>query len=198
MVNLIKGLWRDPWQPGFMLALAVINLAGSVYGYFWYKNQLAATPVYFWPVVPDSPLSTTLFALAMVAALLGWRFAVLRLVAFTTCIKYGFWAVVLNSHNWIFYGGFDALGLMLWLSHLGMTVQGLWFLRKTPVPVHAMLIAVLWMVINDAMDYILNLHPYLFVQDQWTFAVVAAVLLTVVLSAYLVNRAKRHRIWGIL
>lgn len=198
MISFMKRLWRNPWQPSFMAALAVINILGSIYGYYWYSNQLLNTPLYFWPVVPDSPLATTFFGFAMVAALMGWRFAPLQAVAFTTCIKYGFWAVALNTHNWIFYGAFDAIGLMLWLSHLGMVVQGVWFLRKTRMPLYASMIAVLWMVFNDAMDYVLNLHPYLYVSGQWMFAAVVAVLLTTVISAYIIVKAKRYRTTGLL
>ncbi|MDK2820448.1 MAG: hypothetical protein PWP31_413 [Clostridia bacterium] len=46
-----------------------INIIGTIYGYYWYKEQLINTPLIWCFFTPDSPLSTTLFALALIFTL---------------------------------------------------------------------------------------------------------------------------------
>lgn len=193
MFRLIKSLWHNPWQPQFMAGLVIINILGSIYGYYWYRNQLQETPVYFWPLVPDSPLSTTLFALALLCALLGWRFSTLQAVAVTACIKYGIWAVALITHYWAHGGEVRFTEIMLLLSHLGMAAQAVWFLRRMTVLLKGALAAAAWMMLNDAVDYLLNLHPYFFAENQFGFAAAGAVLLTIVLSADMLMRVQKRQ-----
>lgn len=38
--------------------LLLVNAAGTVYGYYWYRYQLAETPPLFLPFVPDSPTAS--------------------------------------------------------------------------------------------------------------------------------------------
>ncbi|MTI80504.1 MAG: DUF1405 domain-containing protein [Firmicutes bacterium] len=198
MLDIIKKLWQNPWHPGFVLVLIIINFFGSLYGYYWYQQQLLSTPIYYWPVVPDSPLSTTLFALALLSVLLGWRFPILMAVALTTCIKYGLWAVALISHYWIMHGDIQWMIVMLWVSHLGMVAQAVWYWRSMFIPTGAALVAGGWMFFNDAMDYILGLHPYLYASDQLSFAAVSAVLFSVALSVIIINRRQTYRVESLL
>lgn len=195
MFRWIRSLWNQPWQPGFMAVLVIINLLGSIYGYYWYRNQLPETPLYFWPLVPDSPLSTTLFALALAFALLGWRLYGLQTVAQTVCIKYGIWAVALISHYWILGGEVRWTEVMLWLSHVGMAAQGMWFLRKQTVTLKAAVLAIAWITLNDVADYLLNLHPYFFATNQFNFAAIIAVVLTLTLTLTLLNKARSRRVF---
>lgn len=193
---MLKELWHQPWRaPGWMLVLAIINFIGSAYGYYWYREQLAENPFYLWPVIADSPMATTLFALALLLALWGWRLPVLQAVAVTTCIKYGIWAVVLISHYWYHYQQINLLESMLLLSHIGMVLQGMLFMRKLYVPLGALMLGGLWLFFNDAMDYLLNLHPYLFAAEQWTFAAISAVVLSVGLTLALIIRNRQYNIW---
>lgn len=196
MLGLIKRLWADPWQqPVFMSLLIVINLLGSLYGYYWYHQQLAAAELYFWPVIPDSPLSTTLFFMALLLALLGWRLPVLQTLATAMCIKYGIWAVALISHYWINHGQIELTEMMLWASHLGMVIQGIWFLNKLYISTRAVLVLAVWLLFNDAMDYLLNLHPYLFAADQLIFAGVLAVTLSILLSVGVYLKSGNYRVY---
>lgn len=134
-IRLWRDFLRDPWQRRFALPLVIINLLGSVYGYYWYREQLAGTPFYAWPFVPDSPLSTTLFALALGASLAGVERVFLTIIACTASIKYGLWALAVISHFWWLGGAVTFVESMLWLSHLGMVVQGCIYLRTiTPPP----------------------------------------------------------------
>lgn len=188
ILNLWRDFWRNPWQTRYLLPLIAINFAGSVYGYFWYSPQLAELPFYTWPVVFDSPFSTTLFALALLAGLSrrqsGWFLA----LAFVCCLKYGFWAVVLINHYWFTGGAVTFLDAMLWLSHWGMVLEGWAYLRTMVLERPAVIVPAAWLAANDFFDYGFGLHPYLFAAGQQPVARAAAVGLTLVILLILIEK----------
>lgn len=193
LAELVAELRYRPWRSSLLWPIILINMAGSVYGFYWYRAQLAETPRYLWPVVPDSPLSTTLFALGLLLALAGRRPGLLVAVACATTIKYGLWAVGVITHYWALGGQVALTEVMLWLSHLGMALEGYVFLRKTPLPARAVTGALLWMVFNDYMDYFRGLHPYLFAPGQEVFAFWLAAGLTLLAFISLVRaRVSNH------
>jgi uncharacterized membrane protein YpjA len=178
-------LWEAPYQNWFLITLAVVNLLGSIYGYYWYREQLASTPLIWWPFTPDSPLATTLFGLALLLALYRRESGLLRVVAAAAVIKYGLWAVVIISDYWLSGAPVTLVEAGLWLSHLGMMVEGFLFLRHWPVAPWQLALVVLWLGINDFVDYSLGMHPYLFSPGQESLALVTAAGLSLALSIYL-------------
>ncbi|BAF60906.1 MAG: DUF1405 domain-containing protein [Pelotomaculum sp.] len=194
LVRLWRDFWRNPWQARFMVPLVAINAAGSVYGYCWYRQQLAETPLYFWPFVPDSPLSTSLFALALAFRLAGAGGLLFPAVAFAVCIKYGIWAIALITHYWLGGGPAGLTEAVLWLSHLGMAVEGAAFLKPLRLNYGAILAAGAWMFFNDLMDYGAGLHPYLFAEGQAGLAVLSAVGLSVLITAFLLLAWRRNEL----
>lgn len=194
LAELAAELWQRPWRSSLVWPIIIINLAGSVYGYYWYRLQLAETPSHLWPVVPDSPLATTLFALALLAVYTGRRPGLLAAVACATCIKYGLWAVGVITHSWAAGMPVAPTEIMLWLSHWGMALQGFIFLRVAPLPWRAVLGAWLWMTFNDYMDYIRGLHPYLYAADQEGFAMLLAAGLTMLAVILLIRSCISNRL----
>ncbi|WP_258360920.1 DUF1405 domain-containing protein [Moorella sulfitireducens] len=182
-------LWEAPYQNLFLVTLAAVNLLGSLYGYYWYREQLAETPLIWWPVTPDSPLATTLFGLAMILAYCRRESGFLRAVAAAAVIKYGLWAVIIISDYWLSGAPVTVVETGLWLSHLGMTVEGFLFLRHWPVSISQFVLVVLWLGVNDFVDYRLGLHPYLFSPGQENLALVTAVVLSLALSLWYLFRA---------
>lgn len=194
-MNKINHHWhsflRDPWQVKYTVPLLLVNVAGSVYGYYWYAGQLTSTPKRLWIFVPDSPLATTMFAFVLLLSLFGYRNTFFSLVAFTACIKYGLWAVIIISDFWAGGGGVRFTEAMLWASHIGMAVQGAIYLntylsgrprgaaRAVSGPVLAG--AAAWMLLNDFLDYYLGIYPYLYVPGQKLLAGVSAVSLSLLL-----------------
>ena len=49
-VNLISTLLLN--------LLLICNILGTLYGFIWYGDQLAKTPWYFLPFIPDSPIAS--------------------------------------------------------------------------------------------------------------------------------------------
>jgi uncharacterized membrane protein YpjA len=206
-MNIIKHHWNsllnNPWQAKYVVPILAVNSIGSVYGYYWYAGQLASTAKKLWLFVPDSPLATTLFTAVLVLSLAGFRSVLLSVVAFTACIKYGLWAVIVISDFWIGGGGIHFEEAMLWVSHMGMAAQGMVYLRPVLSGLarqaggrEAGLVAAAacWMFLNDFMDYYLGIYPYLYVQDQEFLASVSAVALSVALLALMAFKVANNRL----
>lgn len=176
----------------FLWTLVLINFGGAIYGFYWYKDQLAETPLWLWPLVPDSPLSTTLFLLVVAGFLAGWRHPAFQLVAYTSIIKYGIWAVIINVHYTMLVGELYLVNFMLAASHLGMALEGYLYWRHLKYGLSALVTAGAWLALQDTADYIFGLHPYLFNEGQFDLAWLSAVLLTTLLVGCGIRRMKFH------
>ena len=166
----IRSLWdwflSIPDQRPLIYALVVINLLGSLYGFYWYRDQFASTSPWMWIFVSDSPLST--FYLTIFLILLLWRgqreegaaFTPIDSLAYLGLMKYGFWTMFVIALYWGKGGGFVWVDLMLFLSHGAMLVQSLLFFRRYPATRTSLLLAMAWYLVNDYLDYFQGYHPY--------------------------------------
>ncbi|WP_410768385.1 DUF1405 domain-containing protein [Fontibacillus sp. BL9] len=153
-------------------SLFICNLFGTIYGYIWYESQLRDTWVHHpkWQLVfvPDSPTASLFFTLAllflMFPAVLG-KLKFLRTLieglAVVTSVKYGVWAV-----SMIFAGAAQGGDLvwqdwMLVASHLAMAVEALLFVRLFKFGTGMLLCAGAWTLLNDAVDYMFDVYPWL-------------------------------------
>lgn len=153
-------------HPVVLKALLAVNMLGSVYGYYWYREQLHNTPLQYWIFTPDSPLATTLFALTIFFMLRKRRVFFLFFLSFAALIKYGLWAVFVNTHYWVIAGEIHWVEVMLWLSHLGMAAEGIIYLLLSPPSFLEWGTVGLWLIFNDYVDYVWDLHPYLYLESQ--------------------------------
>ncbi|WP_219836556.1 DUF1405 domain-containing protein [Paenibacillus sp. R14(2021)] len=170
-----------PWSRDFLtnrinlLLLFIVNATGTVYGYIWYGDQMKYTVAQhpFWRVifVPDSPTASLFFTLSLLFLLfpvlakptpvyIGVR-AIIESLGVVTSIKYGVWAVTMilagaaqgDSLQWEHY--------MLIVSHLGMAVEALLFVRFMIVGRFAAFLALIWLLLNDTIDYTYFVYPWL-------------------------------------
>lgn len=185
MITLFQDFVKNPFKPLYLWILILVNFAGSIYGYYWYAGQLADTPWYYWPFTPDSPLSSTLFMITLFLFLAGKKPKLFPLLAYAGVIKYGIWAVIINVDLWFKISGFTADTVMLAVSHLGMAVEGMIYLRKLSVPTRNLWFLVFWLALNDWLDYGLGIHPYLFNDSQFGLALFSAVSLSLLILIYL-------------
>ncbi|WP_374018705.1 DUF1405 domain-containing protein [Paenibacillus thiaminolyticus] len=186
------------------------NLVGTLYGYYWYKDQLIYTwnnhPLWQIPFVPDSPTASLFFTLSILFLLMNpqprtvWGSVIVKLIealAVVTSIKYGVWACAM-----IFAGA--ALGApMVWQdwmlisSHLAMAVEALLYVRLFRFGSASLTIAACWTWLNDTVDYSAGvfpwlprtLHPYLLEVCVFTFALTGV---SVVLSWAAMKQARRN------
>jgi uncharacterized membrane protein YpjA len=184
---MVRKLWldfyRNPAKPGYLKILLAVNLPGSLAGFLWYKHHLSATPWYYWPFVPDSPLSASMFTLVLLLLLIGQAHPLFQLIAYTAVVKYGLWAVFVLSGHWLTGGDIYMIDVVLWLSHLGMAAEGLIFWRQLAYRQLYGTIAWVWMYINDLMDYFVGLHPYLPNDDHWLTVMIFTLALSTLLGA---------------
>ena len=80
----------------FLVLLLIINVFGTIYGYYWYGYQLEETPPIFLIFVPDSPTASLFFCFVLIAFLLKKNWPLIEALALLTLFKYGIWAVVMK------------------------------------------------------------------------------------------------------
>ena len=139
--------------------LLIINIAGTIYGYIWYGPQLSETPAIFLPFVPDSPTASLFFVFVLIAFLLGKNWPLFEALAIITLIKYGIWAVVMNLLVFNVTGELDFIALMLIFSHGAMAVQGMLFAPFYRIKGWHIVIATIWTLHNDVIDYVFFMLP---------------------------------------
>lgn len=175
-----------------------INFFGSLYGFYWYKGQLEATPVKYWLIVPDSPGSTFLLFIWLVLLVAGvdWRkpgMQWLGAIAFVSNMKYGLWtATVLPQAGFKF--GWEFAFIHLSLSHAGMWLQAMIFARFYRPALAPAVGALLFMWFQDIIDYfVLNTHPTLPYESELAYARGMAILLSTLWGGFLVWQATFDR-----
>lgn len=162
-------------QNSILTLLMGFYIIGTVYGYYWYKDQLidtaASHPAWHLPFVPDSPTASLFFTLAALWLWLspagrteGWPRAVRGVVealAVVTSIKYGVWATVIIFASAYYGSPFVWQDWMLIASHMSMAVCAVLYGRFFIYGLGALAVAAAWTLLNDVMDYSLGIYPSL-------------------------------------
>lgn len=154
--------------------LFIVNLAGTLYGYIWYENQLIWTmdnkPAWMLPFVPDSPTSSLFFTISLLYLLFPPKRptklaqvgrSAIEALAVVCSVKYGIWAVAMivagasqgDVLSWQHY--------MLIASHLAMAVETLLYFRFMKARAFALLFGLGWLLLNDTIDYTYGIFPWL-------------------------------------
>lgn len=142
--------------------LFIVNALGTLYGYYWYIPQLERTEWYFLPFVPDSPTASLFFTLALLGWLLHKEWKWVEALAFITLIKYGIWAVVMNFLTLAQGYSLGFVGWMLIISHGLMAVQALLYWRAYHFTWLHFIVAAVWTLHNDVIDYVFGQMPVYF------------------------------------
>lgn len=215
----INGKWRCPklrllvesarqllTKRSVLLSLFIVNFLGSIYGFYWYKNQLISVGSWLNIFVPDSPTASAAFTLVLALYLLKKRSPLAEAFAIVTLFKYGVWAIAMivcgAAENARLFGGsmfayFHWTDWMLMVSHGGMALEGLLFARFYTYRWQHLAIVGAWTLLNDYMDYIVGLHPWLPVSLDpyvgtigWYTALLSIISLAI--AAYVVHRSQRQ------
>lgn len=181
-LDLLKREW-------VLKGLFWINFLGSIYGFYWYRNQLLDTPLYLWLFIPDSPTASSLFAVALYFYIIKKPRPFLTLLACGWLIKYGLWAAVINTHYLIIGGNYTFTNFHLTLSHLGMALEGFLFLNDINIQRYHVRLLFFLMIISDALDYLLGIYPWLFHQSQWIVGLASVIILTIGINLYAYGKA---------
>jgi len=158
-----------------MTLLMIFYVIGTVYGYYWYKEQLIETqqthPAWHLPFVPDSPTASLFFTFAALwlwLSPLGTKDRGLRSVrgaiealAVVTSIKYGVWATVVIFASAAYGSPIVWQDWMLIASHLSMAVCAVLYGRFFVFGLGAVGFAAAWTFLNDIVDYSFGVYPSL-------------------------------------
>jgi uncharacterized membrane protein YpjA len=178
----------------FLKFLIAVNLAGTLFGFYYYLPQFSSTEFFLWPLVADSPISTLFLALSLYIFLSGGleKFSseienTVHALAFIGNVKYGLWTVFVLLQ---FRPEFTAINTMpmymfLILSHFGMFLQAFLVLDYIDIGKKVSGLAVGFFLFNDLVDYSLGIHTSL-PETQGIFSLVSFVAISLtVLSGLL-------------
>ncbi|WNF38050.1 DUF1405 domain-containing protein [Bacillaceae bacterium IKA-2] len=155
IINLFY-LLRQKW---FLVLLLFINIFGTIYGFWWYKYQLANTPPHFLIFVPDSPTASLFFVFVLIMFLMKRNWPLMEAFAAVTLIKYGVWAVVMNWAAGATGSTLTWENYMLMASHGGMALQALLFAPYFRIKLWHLMVVAVWTLHNDIIDYVFMMHP---------------------------------------
>jgi uncharacterized membrane protein YpjA len=139
----------------FVWAVVAVNLAGTAFGFWFYRHQFAETPPVMLPFVPDSPGATLLIALALALWALGRPSEYVAVLAFFGNLILGLWTpfvLVVFSDASVAQSGL-AMHTFMIVSHLGMVLQALVLHRIAAFRLRAIAVATAWYTLNLTVDY---------------------------------------------
>jgi len=142
-----------------LLLLLVINIVGTVYGYYWYGLQLSKTPLIFKLFVPDSPTASLFFCVVLFAFLVKKNAPLIEALAVTSMFKYGIWAVGMNIASG--FAGFELTfpSYMLIVSHACMAIEGMLYIPFYRMKLWHLVVAGIILLHNDIIDYVFGMMP---------------------------------------
>lgn len=143
----------------WLIFLFLINFFGTLYGFYWYKDQISITPTIFIPFVPDSPTASLFFTIVLFTFLIKKHLPYIEALAIMTLFKYGIWAVVMNLLTLKVDGFLSWQGYMLVGSHFAMAIQGLLYASFYKIKLRHIIIAAIWTLHNDVIDYVFHMMP---------------------------------------
>lgn len=149
-----------------LLLIALVNLLGTLFGFYYYSNQLLSTDPVLWIFVPASPIATLFFAASIYLNANNRGLQILDALAFVSNFKYGLWTVFcLIYYSEIFFSG-NSTGLYSFMivSHLGMAAQAFMLFEWKNIGFNALIGAFLWYLFNDFIDYNFGTHTELYTQ----------------------------------
>jgi len=152
----------------FLVLLLLINIPGTIYGYYWYGWQLADTEPIFLLFVPDSPTASLFFCFVLLAFLFNKNWPLMEGLAAVTLFKYGIWAVVMNALVMIETNQLSPIAIMLILSHLGMAIEGLLFTPFYKIKRWHLVAVAIWTLHNDVIDYVFGQMPRYSILSEYT------------------------------
>jgi len=145
-----------------LTTIILINLIGTLAGFYYYYDQLSSSPVYLWPFIPDCPIYTMLAVVVLVTYLLKKKSVdLLSFIASIGLAKYGMWTVLVVlgfspfyfSINSSMYGVLACVHVLMALEFI-LPLYIIKEIKKSYV-----ITAFTWFFLNDFFDYYVGTHP---------------------------------------
>jgi len=156
--------------------LIAVNVLAMLVGIQFYVETLPEVPVYLWPLYADSPAALFLVTLSLVTLLpnigrpvedapRNRALAYLHTLAFAWLVKYGIWTFVsLNLGFGAYFGppwnpdAFWSYWFII-VTHLGFVAEASLLPLYGATTRGALATTLAALLANDALDYVLGIHP---------------------------------------
>ena len=184
-----------------LIAVIVINIAGSLIGFYYYCDQLASASPFVWIFIPDCPLYTTLAAVVLAVYVSTKRSSdLINFITAVGLVKYGTWTVVIVLGLSTFYFSVDStLYTVLVLMHVAMAAEFILpLLLIRQLKYRWTTIAIVWFLANDVADYFLGTHPLVPTSEisliaAFTFMLTPLFVAIAYFTARFLNNSKTHK-----
>ncbi len=138
--------------------LILVNIAGFIFGIYYYQPQLSQTSIWSWILVIDCPLFVLLFAAIL---FFDVRESFFNFLVATGLVKYGLWTVFVILLLW---NQFTAVAPVMYpilaIAHAGMTLEFIFLLPRMRADFNNFRVIPIFLLM-DYFDYFKNLHPWL-------------------------------------
>ena len=145
-----------------VLCLIIVNLAGALFGFYYYQEQLLNMNPLLWLFVADCPLYVVAFAIALMFMEKKKQNDAVSFIISVGLLKYALWTLFVLSayHQYYFMPKLALVNGTLFLLHIGMAAEA-FVLKIKKFSVTALFLALGWFLLNDSMDYFVGTLPYL-------------------------------------
>jgi uncharacterized membrane protein YpjA len=177
----------------FLILLSIINVAGFIFGIYYYYEQLSITPFYLWVFVIDCPLYVLLFALILLMKLRKKTSDMLNFFTSVGLIKYGIWTgLTIFLYRDFFFSIDPVLYSVIIPLHIGMILEGTILIPFEKPDVKIAFSSALWFLFNDYMDYFIGTMP-LIPKTHKNFLMLESFLssIMIIMIIFLIKRKNR-------
>ncbi len=182
--------------PLILWGCIAINLVGTALGtWLWYGPMMLESPWWTMPFIPDCPLAALLGSIALIGVWLGKRWTWFYALAAFACIKYGVWTINFWLRDWSVGGNPQWLEILLFVSHIGLLVEGLLFVPQSYSLAFPKRFAVVgWFLLSVYVDYALGYHPPLTPDVTVHYIFWNALIISLIIGVGLVLLPKNERV----
>ncbi len=172
-------------HPLLFWSAIIVNFVGAVGGaVWWYGPMLVSSPLWAWPFIPDCPLAAFIANIALLGLWANRRWPFFNALVAFACLKYGAWTVGFWLRQWSSAGEMYPIEVLLFVSHIGLFIEGLLFLPYiSPLSLPKRLAVIGWFVLSIYVDYGLGFYPPPASHVPVSFIFWLATALTVLLGA---------------
>ncbi len=175
-----------------MLTIVILNILGFLTFPAYYGVQISRTNPLLWVLVPDCQLSALFFGLALFLIIIKKEQKWLTQLGMLSSIKYGLWTLIAMLPNMNYYisisSYFDVYAVII--SHVFLLIQTIIIIKKLSFNKQS-LPAFIFLILNDASDYLLGTHPYLPKEFIPAMSIITPLItLGLILMAYLFTKSR--------
>ncbi len=192
LVDFFFWFKKEPRVRGFVLVSCII---GTAFGFYYYQEQLRASPIYLWFFIPDSPFFTFMYVIVLLLYSFGVRFNFFDVFTFIGLNKVGVWTIFVLFLNYEYYFSPETreFRLVILLLHIGMILIAMTLLKEMKrLSLKEYLLLYGYFALSDFMDYIVGTHPLIPLQSVYVVMWMSVALTMVIPTITFYYISKYH------